>query len=179
VARPKSTAIAVRNEEIYALWRRGDSLASLAEQFKISPQRVGQVVSAYHPEGDEDDDRSLYRGHLWRLFDEVKELYRAPGWKLSPSGGPAKGPDGEPSVDTNVQLQAGELQLKILESLRKLDARDRPQKSHVTHELAQQQASEALAAIRAKVEADNREMEALRRQAAVVPGEIVRELPPA
>ena len=161
------------------MWRRGDSLSSLAEQFRISPQRVGQVVSSFHPEGDEDGDRSLYRGYLWRLFDEVKDLYSVPGFKMSPTGAPARGPDGEPAEDTNVKLQAAELELKILESLRKLDARDRPQRSHVTHELAQQQATEALAAVAAQRDAERREMEALRRNAGVVPGEVIRELPPA
>ena len=177
MAKPRSAAVAVRNEQIYALWRRGDSLTSLAGQFRISPQRVGQVVSSFHPEGDEDGDRSLYRGYLWRLFDEVKDLYGSPGYKMSPTGAPAKGPDGEPAEDTNVKLQAAELELKILESLRKLDARDRPQRSHVTHELAQQQATEALAAVAAQRDAERREMEALRRNAGVVPGEVIRELP--
>ena len=179
VAKPRSAAVAVRNEQIYALWRRGDSLNSLAEQYKISPQRVGQVVASYHPEEEEDSDRSLYRGYLWRLFDEVKDLYAVPGFKLAPTGAPARGPDGEPAEDTNVKLQAAELELKILESLRKLDARDRPQRSHVTHELAQQQATEALAAVAAQRDAERREMEALRRNAGVVPGEVIRELPPA
>lgn len=179
MARPKSPAVAVRNTEIYALWRRGTSLNDLAEQFKISPQRVGQVVASYHPEEEEDSDRSLFRGYLWRLFDEVKDLYVSPGFKMSPNGNPANGPDGEPAEDTNVKLQAAELELKILESLRKLDARDRPQRSHVTHELAQRQASEALAAVAAQRDAERREIEALRRNAAVVPGEIVKELPPA
>ena len=179
MARPKSPTVAARDHEIYSLWERGVSVHDLAQQFNISPRRVGQVVAARHPEGDEDDDRSLYRGYLWRLFEEVRDLYRDPGFKLAPTGGPAKGPDGEPAEDTNVKLQAAELQLKVLESLRKLDARDRPQKSHVTHELAQQQASEALAAVAAQRDAERREMEALRRNAGVVPGEVLKELPPA
>jgi hypothetical protein len=179
VSRTRSPAIIKRNDEIFAQWRRGKSLTSLAAQYGVSRQVVGKVVASFHPEEDEDGERALFRGYLWRLFDEVKDLYDSPGFKLSPSGGPAKGPDGEPAIDTNTQLQAGELQLKILESLRKLDARDRPQRSHVTHELAQQQASEALAAVAAQRDAERREMDALRRNAAVVPGEIIRELPAA
>ncbi len=184
--RPPSQAIAVRNDLIYTLWRDGKSLVAIAAEVaergydRVTPQRCGQVVAAFHPESDdEDSDRSLFRGYLWRLFDEVKDLYAAPGYKMSPTGAPAKGPDGEPAEDTNVKLQAAELELKILESLRKLDARDRPQKSLVTHELARQQADEALAAVRERVGADQRELETLRRQVTAVPGEIVRELPPA
>ena len=161
------------------MWRDGASLVAIAREVGVTPQRCGQVVASFHPEtDDEDSDRSLYRGYLWRLFDEVKELYVAPGFKMSPNGNPANGPDGEPAEDTNVKLQAAELELKILESLRKLDARDRPQRSHVTHELAQQQASEALAAVAAQRDAERREMETLRRNAGVVPGEVIRELPP-
>jgi cytochrome c553 len=112
---------------------------------------------------------------LWRLFDEVKDLYDAPGFKMSPTGRPAEDPNGDPAEDTNVKLQAAELELKVLESLRKLDARDRPQRTHVTVDVARQQADAALAAVAAKIDADRREMERLRR-AAVIPGEVVREL---
>ncbi len=175
VPRTPSQAIAVRNDRIYSLWRDGASLVAIAKEVGVTPQRCGQVVASFHPESDDEDgDRSLFRGYLWRLFDEVKVLYAAPGYKMSPNGGTAKGPDGEPAEDTNVKLQAAELELKILESLRKLDARDRPQRSHVTHELAQQQATEALAAVAAQRDAERREMEALRRNAGIVPGEILR-----
>ena len=179
MSRTRSPAIIKRNDQMFAEWRRGASLTSIAAQYGVSRQVVGKVVASFHPEEEEDGERALYRGYLWRLFDEVKDLYDSPGYKLSPSGGPAKGPDGEPAVDTNTQLQAAELELKILESLRKLDARDRPQKSLVTHELARQQADEALAAVRERVTADQRELEGYRRQVTAVPGEIVRELPPA
>jgi hypothetical protein len=162
-----------RNDEIFAQWQRGKTLTALGEQYGISRQVVGRIVAERHPEEDEDLDRSVYRGYLWRLFDEVKDLFDSPGFKMSPTGRPAEDPNGDPAEDTNVKLQAAELELKVLESLRKLDARDRPVKSHVTHEMAQQQASSYLAEVRAKIEADNREMEALRR-GAVVPGQVER-----
>ena len=169
---------------MYSLWQGGSSLTELADEFKLTPQRCGQVIASYHPEDDENVDRSLYRGYLWRLFEEIRELYRHPGYKMSPNGGTAHDPDGDPALDTNVRLQAGELELKILESLRKLDARDRPQAKHlqVTHELADQQKNAALAEARARMElsaADRRELEALRQRAGqVIPGEVVRELEP-
>lgn len=178
MGRTRSPAITKRNDEIFAQWQRGKTLTALGEQYGISRQVVGRIVAERHPEEDEDLDRSVYRGYLWRLFDEVKELFDAPGYKMSPTGKPAEDPFGDPAEDTNVKLQAAELELKVLESLRKLDARDRPQKTHVTHEVAQQQATAFLAEVRAKIAADNREKERLRRQAAAVPGEVLRELPP-
>jgi Mor family transcriptional regulator len=176
VSRTRSPVIAKRNDEIFAQWQRGKTLTALGEQYGISRQVVGRIVAERHPEEDEDLDRSVYRGYLWRLFDEVKDLFDAPGYKMSPTGRPAEDPNGDPAEDTNVKLQAAELELKVLESLRKLDARDRPQKSHVTVDVAQQQANVFLAEVREKIAADQREKEALRR-AAVIPGEVVRELP--
>jgi hypothetical protein len=178
VSRTRSPAITKRNDEIFAQWQRGKTLTALGEQYGISRQVVGRIVAERHPEEDEDLDRSVYRGYLWRLFDEVKDLYDSPGFKMSPTGRPAEDPNGDPAEDTGVKLQAAELELKVLESLRKLDARDRPQRSHVTVDVARQQADEALAAVAAKIAADRVEMERLRRQAAAIPGEIVHELPP-
>ena len=175
MARSRSPEIQKRNEAIFSQWQRGMTLTALGEQYGISRQVVGRIVAERHPEEDEDSDRSLYRGYLWRLFDEVKDLFDAPGFKMSPRGRPAEDPNGDPAEDTNVKLQAAELELKVLESLRKLDARDRPQRSHVTVDVARQQADAALAAVAAKIDADRREMERLRR-AAVIPGEVVREL---
>ena len=177
MARTRSPAIQKRNDEIYALWLRGATLTALGEEYGISRQVIARLVAERHPEEDEDLDRSVYRGYLWRLFDEVKDLYDSPGFKMSPTGKPAEDPNGDPAEDTNVKLQAAELELKVLESLRKLDARDRPQKSHVTVDVAQQQANVFLAEVREKIAADEREKEALRR-AAVIPGQVVHELPP-
>ena len=179
MARTRSPEIQKRNDAIYARWLRGATLTSLAAEYGISRQVIGRLVAERHPEEDEDLERATYRGYLWRLFDEVKDLFDSPGFKMSPTGRPAEDPNGDPAEDTNVKLQAAELELKVLESLRKLDARDRPVKTHVTHEVAQQQASTFLAEVRAKIDADRREVEALRRQAAVVPGEVIRELPAA
>jgi hypothetical protein len=187
MARPASPAVAARNHEIYSLWERGSSLVELGRQFKITPQRAGQIVAAFHPEDDEDIDRSLYRGYLWRLFEEVRDLYRAPGYKMSPTGRPAQDPDGDPAEDTNVKLQAAELELKIIESLRKMDARDRPQRRQVTWEMgeAARAAAEDLEQRRAARDREiaedqrrKRELEVLARQAGqqVVPGEVVREI---
>ena len=75
----------------------GSPLRALGAQYGISRQVVGRIVAERHPEEDEDLDRSLFRGYLWRLFDEVKDLYVSPGFKMSPNGSPAKGPDGEPA----------------------------------------------------------------------------------
>ena len=91
MARTKSPAVAKRNDIIFAEWRRGASLTGLAARHGISRQVVGRVIASFHPELEEDTDRALYRGCLWRLYDEMGEVLQDPGYKLSPSGGPRNG----------------------------------------------------------------------------------------
>jgi hypothetical protein len=178
VARTKSPAVAKRNDVIFAEWRRGAPLTALAVKYSISRQVVGRIVASYHPELEEDTDRSLYRGYMWRLFDEVQEIGEHPGWKMSPNGSAAYGADGEPALDTNIQIQAKDLQLRIIRELRLLDGRDKQQQRQTPYDIARQQADAAIAAIREVREAERRELEELRRQAGqpVVQGEVVREI---
>ena len=82
------------------------------------------------------------------------------------------------------KIEAAKVQLSVLESMRRLNATDKPQRSTVTHEVADQQRVAAMAAVTAKRQAElreqeeqRREIETLRRQAGVIPGEIIRELP--
>ena len=178
VARPRNPALAVRNDQIYAEWRSGWSLARLAEKYERTPQQVGRIIAGFHPDLEEDDDRALHRGRLETLYEEVQAVVNAPGWKMAPNGKLAEDEDGAPLVDVGAKIEALKLKLMVLESTRKLDARDRPQRSLVTVDVAEQQKNAALAAIAAKVDADRRELEALRRQAAAIPGEVLKELPP-
>lgn len=163
---------------IYAKWRSGRSLASLAEEYKRAPQVIGRIIAARHPDLEDDDDRALHRGRLETLYEEVQAVVDAPGWKLAPNGRLACDDNDEPLIDTGARIEALKLKLMVLESARKLDARDKPQRSQVTVEVAQQQASTFLAEVRAKIAADNQEKETLRRQVAVIPGEVLAELPP-
>lgn len=176
MGRTRSPEVQKRNEVIYLDWLKGASLTSLGERYSLSRQVVGRIVATQHPEGPEDEDRALFRGYMWRLYDEVQDIGENPGYKLTPRGQPAEDLDGRPALDAQVQVQAKELQLKILRELRLLDARDKPQQRQlqITHELATTQAAADIARRKA-------EMEALARRAGqpVVPGEVVRELPPS
>ena len=163
MSRTRSPAVIKRNDEIFAQWQRGASLTSLAAQYGISRQVVGRIVASYHPEGDEDEDRAVYRGFMWRLFDEVQLLGDSPGWKMRPDGRVAEGPDGEPALDVNVAVQAKELQLKILRELRLLDARDRvqPKQLNVEFTVAQQQM-----------------MHDIEQRRKTIPAEVIRQIEP-
>jgi len=185
VARPKNPALAVRNDQIYALWKSGRSLSWLAEKYQRTPQQVGRIVAAFHPDLDDDDDRALHRGRLETLYEEVQEVVNAPGWKLAPNGRTAEDSDGNPLEDTGAKIEALKLKLMVLESARKLDARDKqqPRQWHLSVDEAWQKAQAVLAAEKAKIDAgrmeaaERAELEAYRQRfGTVIPGEIV---PPA
>ena len=172
MARPKNPALAVRNEQLYGLWKSGWSLARLAEKYQRTPQQVGRIIAAFHPDLDDDDDRALHRGRLESLYEEVQEVVDAPGWKMSPNGGAAHGPDGEPAIDVAAKIEALKLKLLVLESARRLDARDKPQVKKFQFER-----SEAEQKMWAEIEAERRKI-AQGGQATVIPGELVKELEP-
>ena len=182
MARTKSQAVAKRNDVIFAEWRRGATLTGLAEKHGISRQVVGRIVASFHPELEEDTDRALYRGELWRLYDEVGEVFQNPGHKMSPTGHFAEGPDGEPAVDVDAKIKAGDLRLKVLTELRKLDGRDKQVQKQMDTPAAEAAMWVALAAEREKREAQERRMAEYARQVTaaghVIPGEVVAELPP-
>jgi len=185
VAKARNPEIVKRNDMMYAEWRRGASITSVAAANGLARQVVARIIAALHPEEEEDTDRAVFRGELWRLYDEIGDLYRNPGYKMAPTGSPARGPDDEPALDTNVMVQAGELRLKTLRELRILDARDRPAQQNVKYsvEYYVQQKDESLAALAAKKAADDariRELEArVSGSPPTVPGEVIAELPPS
>ena len=172
MARPKNPALAVRNDQVYSLWRSGKSLAWLAEKYERTPQQIGRIVASYHPELEEDTDRALYRGRLETLYEEVQSVADAPGVKLAPNGRPACDEDGIPLEDTGAKIEALKLKLLVLESARKLDARDKPQVKKFQFER-----SEAEQKMWAEIAAERHKI-AQSGQPPVIPGQVVRELDP-
>ena len=177
--RTKSLDNIRRDEKIYALFLQKESPAKIAERFGVTPRRVLQILASFHPEAEEDTDRAVHRARLELLYEEVQSMLMAPGYKLAPNGRLAADDDGEPIVDVGIKVEVAKVQLQVLESMRKLDARDKPQNVRHSHEFYAGEAKEALAAVAAQRDAERREMEALRRNAGVVPGEVLKELPPA
>jgi len=171
--------IAAKEGQVYAAWRTGRyTLADLAEAYEVTLEDVTRILVARHPEQeDEKTGRAVMRSRLELLAIAAQQVVENPGYKLSASGRLAVDQDGNPLVDVAAKVEAMKLQLNVYKNLAVLNGDEKPQRSHVTHDIAKQEADAHLAAIRAKIEADNREMERLRR-AAVVPGEVVRELPP-
>jgi Mor family transcriptional regulator len=216
VARPKSPAVTTRDAEIWARWTGGERrLATLAKDYDITPQRIGQVIHAKerevyaawrtgrhtladlaeiydltsedvtriiterHPEQkDEETGRAVLRSRLELLSIAVQEVIERPGWKLAPNGRLAEDDEGNPLVDITTRVEAIKVQVNLLKNLGVLNGDEKPTRSLVTHDIAEQQKNAAMAEITARREAELREMDALRR-AAVIPGEVVREIEPA
>jgi hypothetical protein len=189
VARPRSPAIALRNDQMYAEWKSGRNLAWLADRYERTPQQIGRIIAAFHPDLEDEDDRALHRGRLESLYEQVQGIFEAPGWKMSPTGQPAMGPgpDPEPAEDVMAKIEAAKLTLQVLESMRKLDGRDKQAKKDHQQPYDEARAAmlAALAAERVRMEgmqlagAERRELEALRQIAGrppVVQGEVVHEL---
>src|ERR1039458_5680328 len=128
VPRPRSSEISLRNDQIYAEWRAGRSLSWLADKYQRTPQQMGRIVADRHPDLEDDLDRSLHRGRLETLYEEVQSLVDNPGWKLAPNGRLAQDDDGNALYDTSAKIEALKLKLLVLESARKLDARDKAAK---------------------------------------------------
>lgn len=214
MARPKSTAVATRDGEIWARWNSGErDLTALAKDYGITPQRVGQVIAAKdgqvytawrsgrhtladiadiyeltaedvtrivtvrHPaQKDEETGRAVLRSRIELLTLAIQEVIENPGYKLAPNGRLAEDEDGNPIPDTMVRIEAIKVQLNAFKNLAVLNGDEKPHRSTVTVDLAEQQKNSALAAIAARREAELRELAELRRQASAIPGQVVREI---
>lgn len=174
MARPRTLANVRRDDQIYALWIQTQDPASVAAKFAISPRRVLQIVAARNPEIAEDVDRAIHRGRLEILYEQVQDIITSPGFKLAPNGRFAQDGDGEPVPDTGARIEAAKVQLAVLESMRRLNATDKPALRKVQFELSEAERQKNAAVAEARREM--LEIAARAGQPAVVPGEIVREV---
>jgi Mor family transcriptional regulator len=179
--------IAGKDSQIYAAWRTGKyTLADLAEVYELTSEDVTRIVTVRHPEQeDEKTGRAVLRSRIELLTIAIQEVIENPGWKITATGHLAEDPDGNPLVDTAAKIEAIKVQLNAYKNLAVLNGDEKPQRTNVTHEMAEQQKNTFIAAVAARREAElrereaeRRELEALRRRAAVIPGEVMAELPP-
>lgn len=175
--------VAAKDREVYAAWKSGRyTFADLADLYDLSPEDVTRIVTERHPEQkDEAISRAVLRSRIELLTIAIQEVIENPGFKLAPNGRLATDDDGNPVVDVTARIEAIKVQLNAYKNLAVLNGDEKPQRSLVSHEIADRQRSEAWAAVVAQREAELREMEELRRgnRPPVVPGEVVREIGPA
>ena len=176
----RSGEIALRNDQIYAEWTRNPDLPAIAAKYKITPQRVGQIIAQYHPDLETEHERALLRGSIWNLSRQVQEVIDNPGVKLGPNGRPAEDFDGNAITDLTTLVEAAKVQAGIYKQIAQLVGAEKVVPKQVQHsfDLAMQQKNDAIAAAEAKIEARRREMEQLAKRAGVIPGEVLPALPP-
>ena len=172
--------VAAKDREVYATWRTGrHTLADLADLFDLTPEDVTRIITERHPAPkDEETGRAVMRSRVEVLSIAIQEVIENPGWKVTAVGRVAEDPDGNPLADVSAKIEAMKLQAVVYKQLAVLNGDEKPQRTNVTHEIAEQQKNTALALIAARIAERDRELEALRRRVSVVPGEVLAELPP-
>ena len=172
--------IAAKDREVYAAWRTGRyTLADLADLYDLTSEDAIRIVTERHPAPkDEETGRAVMRSRIEVLTVAIQQVIENPGYKITAVGRVAEDPDGNPLVDVSAKIEAMKVQLNAFKQLAVLNGDEKPQRTNVTHEVAEQQKNTALALIAARIAERDRELEALRRQVAVVPGEVLAELPP-
>ena len=170
MARPRSPAIAWRDDGIYSAWKAGSSLRELAERHNITPQRVGQILAVHHPDLEDETARALHRGRIENLITDLQDVMAHPGHVMAPNGRLATDLDGTPVENIGAKIEAARTLLTALESARRLDALDKPSRRVVQmeHSIAEQAALEDIARRKAELDAQMR----------VIAGEVIKELPP-
>jgi hypothetical protein len=145
VVRTKDTTLAERNRRIVLLRRNGLSYSEIADMEGISRVRVGQIVAATSPDIPEEEARAEIATLLEFAENRCVHLITNPGFKMSPNGQPARGPDGEPAPDTTVIDSAIRTLVAIADRKARLLGADKPPKK------PQMSPEEALAAYQADI----------------------------
>lgn len=141
MARPRDPAIKARNEEIYARFMQGETVADLAVRYDRKPVVIGRIIKKQIPEQADDTNRALMRGRLEWLLSEMRDVINNPGVKLGPNGRPAEDFDGEPMADLTTKIEASKVFLAVLDRAAKNEGSDKQQerKIQVEHSIAHQQ----------------------------------------
>ena|GEM_PF-3052492 len=184
MARTKTDSSLERERRIRLYRRNGYTLTEIATLEGISRPRVSQIIAAAHAELPEEETRAEIASLLEFAERKAVEVVNDPGYICGPTGRVVEGPDGEPLQNKGIVVDALKTVILVAEKRARLYAADKPQKSIVRHDVADQQRAEAMAAIAAARQAElqqreaiQRELEAYRRQAGrTIAGEI---LPPA
>jgi hypothetical protein len=127
---------------MYQMWSTGKSIQTVADTFNISRQRAQQVISRHVQEavGTDDESRNLQRAQLEALGNEMlRYVYVPPPPSYDVKGNMLIDENGDPVRDIAANIKAGELYLKVSESIRKMDALDKPRRKQLDEDVAMAQ----------------------------------------
>lgn len=196
MARTKDQSLQERNRRICTYRRNGFTYSEIAELEGVSRVRVAQIVAETISELPEDDGRAELASLLEYAERKCVDLIEHPGFALTATGRVAEDPaTGEPLANKQVVDNALRTLMVIADRKSRTFGWDKQAKRETPLDEARRQMGEVMAQIAARKAAEDvhrelssaerrqfdamqRELEVLRRQAAAIPGEIVRELPP-
>lgn len=137
-----------RNQVMYQMYAKGQSMQTIADHFGITRQRAAQIIAKYASEATVTDDasRNLHRAQLEGMMTESLAMFYAP----PPPSFDVKGvmltdQYGDPVPDLEGKIHAGTLALKISDAIRRMDAIDKPRRKQLPENEAMAQMKEWLA----------------------------------
>ena len=189
MARTKSESNAERDRRICLYRRNGFTFSEIAQMEGLSRVRVSQIIAEAHSELPEEETRAEIASLLEFAERKAVELINEPGYVCGPNGRVVESPDGEPLPNKTIVDNALKTLILVADRKSRLYGTDKQQKRETPLEEAQRQMQAVMAQIAARKAAEDaqrelsgaerRELEEYRRQrAAVVPGEVLAELPP-
>lgn len=192
MAGTKDTSKSERNRRICLLRRNGFTYGEIATMEQISRPRVAQIVKEHNEELGEDEGRAEVASLLEFVERRAVGLINDPGPLMGPNGRPAVDPEGEPVPNNGIVVEGLKILLLVGEKKPRLFGWEKQQRKQTPQDRAMEEMLTALAAEKARFDAghlsaaERRELEASRREleefrqrfGSVVPGEVVRELPP-
>ena len=191
MARNKDPSNKERDRRIWLLRRNGFTYSEIAQMEDLSRVRVSQIVHEVNAELPEDETRAEIATLLEFAERKAIELINEPGYVCGPNGRVVEDPDGVPLPNKTIVDNALKTLILVADRKSRLYGADKQVVKTLDISTAQEAMWAALAVERQRMEARalaaaerdqfeamRQELEALRRQAAVVPGEVVRELPP-
>jgi len=113
-----TTPNAARDQQIAAKARLGQSHDSLAAEYRLTRQRISQIVTAANPRSPEETQRQLIASRLRQKWDELQRIVDRPPEQHSAIGKIVVGSDGEPVINASAVIGAIREQLKIEQQYR-------------------------------------------------------------
>jgi len=109
-----------RDAQIAARARLGQSHDSLAAEFKLTRQRIGQIVAAANPRSPEETTRQQIAARLRQKWDELQRIVDDPPTMHSAIGKVVVDASGNPVVNASAVIQAIKTQLAVESQYRQM-----------------------------------------------------------
>jgi len=104
---------ATRDADIAARARLGQSHDSLAAEYHLTRQRIGQIVTAANPHSPEESQRAAIATRLRSRWEVLERIVAEPPEQHSAIGKVVIGSNGKPVINASVVISAVREQLKI------------------------------------------------------------------